>query len=64
VGCFHKSMWDDLEAGLGKLATFKVVTKGDYTNIEQLVQIGSKQWEDGVPTIQRKDQEAGQKTLY
>jgi len=65
LGCFHKSLWDDIEAGLGKLAAFVVVTKGEYHNIEKIRQIGSKEWdEDGTPVVQRKDQEAGQKTLY
>jgi hypothetical protein len=67
VGCFHKSMWDELEKGLGKFASFRVETKGSYTNIAKLglIKIGSKEWdEQGMPAIQRKDQEAGQRTLY
>jgi phage recombination protein Bet len=65
LGCFHKSMWDEIEKGLGKFATFRVVTKGNYTNIEGLVKIGNREWlEDGTPAIQNNTREAGMKTLF
>ena len=66
LGCFHKSMWDNLAAGLGKAATFQVVTRGSYTNIEKgLYKIGGKEWdEEGKPVIQNRDREAGGKTLF
>lgn len=65
LGCFHKSMWDEIEKGLGKLAVFGVVTKGNYTNIEKLIKIGSKEWDDqGMPAIQNSTREAGMKTLF
>lgn len=67
VGTFHKSHWDELEAGLGKLASFRVVTKGNYTNIEKLglIKIGAFEYDEhGMKVIQRRDQEAGQRTLY
>jgi hypothetical protein len=64
LGCFHKSMWDEIEKGLGKFATFRVVTKGNYTNVEGLVKIGNREWlEDGTPAIQRSQQEPG-RTLF
>jgi len=63
LGCFHKSMWDELEKGLGKVAELVVVRKGNYTNIEGLQKIGTKEWlSDGTPVIQR-DREPG-KTLF
>jgi hypothetical protein len=65
LGCFHKSMWDEIEKGLGKFATFRVVAKGNYTNIEGLVKIGNKEWdESGMPAVQNSTREAGMKTLF
>jgi len=65
LGCFHKSPWDELEKGLSQLASFPVITKGQFTNIEGLIKIGSKEWlEDGTPVVQNKDREAGGRTLF
>jgi hypothetical protein len=64
-GCFDKKLFADLDAGLGKFAEFVVQKNKGYTNIVALRKIGSKKWDaDGTPIIQRKDQEAGQRTLY
>ena len=63
--CFDKKFFERLDAGLGKLAMFTVKQNKGYWNIVSVQKIGSKEWDaDDTPIIQRKDQEAGQKTLY
>jgi hypothetical protein len=63
--CFDKKFFERLDAGLGKLAAFTVKQNKGYWNIVSVQKIGSKEWDaDDTPIIQRKDQEAGQKTLY
>jgi len=67
VGCFHKSLWDEIEKGLGKFASFRVDIKGIYMNIAKcgLIKIGTQEWDEtGMKAVQRKDVEAGQRTLH
>src|SRR5882724_1868299 len=62
---FDKALFERLDAGLGKAAVMVIKQNGKYWNITGVRQIGSKEWdEDGTPIIQRKDQEAGGKTLF
>jgi hypothetical protein len=63
--CFDKKWFEALDAGLGKQAHLITKQNGKYINIIGARKIGSKEWlEDGTPAIQRKDQEAGGKTLF
>jgi phage recombination protein Bet len=63
--CFDKKLFEDLDAGNGKAATLVVKQNKQYWNIVGLRKVGSKEWgEDGVPIIQRSQQEAGGRTLF
>jgi hypothetical protein len=62
---FDKTLFERLDAGLGKYAELVIKQNGKYWNIVGTRKIGSKEWgEDGVPVVQNRDREAGQKTLY
>lgn len=64
--CFDKPLFEHLEKGNGKEAEIYIQTRGKYTNIVGLKRIGAKEFDtDGkTPCVQRKDQEAGGKTLF
>ena len=63
--CFDKALFEALDAGLGKESALVVKQNGKYFNIIALRKIGAREWDaDGTPVIQRKDQEAGAKTLF
>lgn len=63
--CFDKKLFEHLDAGLGKLAILVMKQNKTFLNIVGLLKIGAKEWDsDGTPAIQRKNQEAGQRTLY
>ena len=64
-GCFDKGLFEWLDKGNGKPAELYVQTRGKYTNIVGLKFCAGKEFIDGkTPVVQRKDQEAGQRTLY
>ena len=64
-GCFDKGLFEWLDKGNGKPAELYVQTRGKYTNIVGLKLCAGKEFIDGkTPVVQRKDQEAGQRTLY
>lgn len=63
--CFDKKLFEHLDAGLGKVGVFVMKQNKTFLNIVGLRKIGTKEWDaDGMLCIQRRDQEAGQKTLY
>jgi len=64
--CFDKDLFEDLDKGLGKPASFILKRNKDYFNIVGLKQIGSQEYdEDGkTKVIQQKDREAGGRTLF
>lgn len=64
--CFDKGLFEWLDKGNGKEAELYVQTRGKYTNIVGLKRCAGREFDtDGkTPTIQRKDQEAGSKTLF
>jgi len=64
-GCFDKGLFEWLDKGNGKPAELYVQTRGKYTNIVGLKLCAGKEFVDGkTPVIQRKDQEAGARTLF
>ena len=64
ASCFHKSLFDDLTNGLGKLATFVIVKNGQYNNIERLVRIGGDEWDEQGKKIVPERREADAPTLF
>lgn len=63
--CWNKDFFEALDAGVGKEATFILKRNKTWTNLERPVRIGAKTWDEhGVPEIQNKTREAGQRTLY
>ena len=64
--CWDKSLFEHLDAGLGKACSLVLKKNKTYWNIVGLRRIGSREWlEDGTPAVQNRDREAGaQKTLY
>jgi hypothetical protein len=64
--CFDTGLFEWLDKGNGKEAELYVQTRGKYTNIIGIKRCAGKEFDtDGkTPVIQRKDQEAGGKTLF
>jgi RecT family len=64
--CFDKDLFEDLDKGLGKFASFVVKKNKSYLNIVGLRKIGSQEYdEDGkTKVIQNRDREAGGRTLF
>jgi phage recombination protein Bet len=62
--CFRKSLWDEIQKGVGKLAVFTVTKNKDYVNIEDIRTLAGREYVDGKPVLQQKDREAGGRTLF
>jgi len=63
-GCFDKKLFDFIDKGQGKLATFIIETHGKYTNITGAKKIGSIEFEDGCVPVIRTDREPGTPKLF
>jgi hypothetical protein len=61
---FKKDFFEPILKGKGKEIEFTWEKRGEFYNLVNLKRVGNVEFEDGLPVVQAKDREAGNRTLF